>query len=138
MTIDYTAWRFWVDIGQTAVTAAIGLYVWWDKRSLKTAARFAKIENWQAEKGPLIDAQQISNTERGESCTRHKGRTTALEKAQQAMQADLEHLPAREDLADLAKEIGRLTEKLATLDGRLTGINRAVDLLNQHHLRITE
>lgn len=138
MTIDYTAWRFWIDMGQTAATVAIFCYVWWDKRSLKTAARTAKIERWQTEKGPLIDTLKASNTERDGRCARHRGRIDALEKAQQALQADVKHLPTRKDLADLSGKIGQLTEKLANLDGKLTGIDRAVNLLNEHHLRIGE
>lgn len=45
-------------------------------------------------------------------------------------------LPPRSELKDLSDKIGSLSEKLGHLDGRLSGINRAVDLLNQHHLRV--
>lgn len=45
-------------------------------------------------------------------------------------------LPTREEVRTLGETISRLTEKLGHLDGRLSGINRAVDLLNQHHLRV--
>lgn len=44
-------------------------------------------------------------------------------------------LPTREEVLELGKTISRLTETVGNLNGRLTGINRAVDLLNQHHLR---
>jgi cbb3-type cytochrome oxidase subunit 3 len=45
-------------------------------------------------------------------------------------------MPSRRDLDKLGAKIESLVEKLGTLDGRLSGINRAVDLLNQHHLKI--
>ena len=50
--------------------------------------------------------------------------------------SDVGKLPERHELTDLSSQIVSLTEKLGKLDGRLAGINRAVDLLNQHHLRV--
>ena len=63
-------------------------------------------------------------TEISERLNRHEERTTTLE-------ADYKHLPNQKDLADLNANISELS-------GRLKGINRAVDLLNQHHLRASE
>ena len=51
-----------------------------------------------------------------------------------AIETGVHKLPERSELQELSNKIGRLTEKLGKLDGRLTGINRAVDLLNQHHI----
>lgn len=138
MTLDYSAWRFWTDIGHTCLTLGIGVYVWWEKRRAKTAERFRKLENWQLEHTPTIEDLVKSKDTHKSGCERHKERTEQLEIGQKEMQSDIRHLPSRQDLADLSKQIGGLTEKLGTLDGRLTGINRAVDLLNQHHLRISE
>jgi hypothetical protein len=45
-------------------------------------------------------------------------------------------MPPRSELQELSNKIGSLNEKLGYIDGRLSGINRAVDLLNQHHLRV--
>ncbi len=44
-------------------------------------------------------------------------------------------LPTRTEFQDLSGKIEKLTEKLGKVDGRMIGLNRAVDLLNQHHLR---
>ncbi|HFQ80984.1 MAG TPA: DUF2730 family protein [Desulfobacterales bacterium] len=63
-------------------------------------------------------------TEIPERLSCHEERTTTLE-------ADYKHLPSQKDLADLNANISELS-------GRLQGINRAVDLLNQHHLRVSE
>lgn len=136
MTVDYVAWRFWIDIGQTAATVAIGVYVWWDKRQTQGGQRINRLEAWQIEQGPKITALADVVAARSDRCARHEERTNKLESEHQVMQANLQNLPDKDDLAELAKQIGRLTEKLATVDGRLTGINRAVDLLNQHHLGI--
>ena len=136
MTVDYVAWRFWIDIGQTAATVAIGVYVWWDKRQTQGGQRINRLEAWQVDQGPKITALADVVAARSDRCIRHEERTNKLESEHQVMQANLQNLPDKDDLAELAKQIGRLTEKLATVDGRLTGINRAVDLLNQHHLGI--
>lgn len=134
--LDYVAWRFWIDIGQTLATVAIGVYVWWDKRQTQGVKRINRIEAWQVEQGPKITALAELVTDRNGKCSDHEKRTNQLEKDHQVMQANIQNLPDKDDLAELTKQIGRLTEKLATVDGRLTGINRAVDLLNQHHLGI--
>jgi len=136
--MDYVAWRFWTDIGQTFATVAIGIYVWWDKRGIKTTQRFEALETWKTEKTPVIEDLIEEKETRGAACARHQDRTSKLEIDQRSLQIDISHLPNRQDQAELSKQIVGLTEKLATLDGRLIGINRAVDLLNQHHLRISE
>lgn len=50
------------------------------------------------------------------------------------VESDMGKLPERRELQDLSVQIVSLTERIGRLDGRLSGINRAVDLLNQHHL----
>jgi hypothetical protein len=52
------------------------------------------------------------------------------------LEADVHALPARPEVQALGDKIEKLTEKLGHLDGRLTGINRAVDLIHQHLLRV--
>ncbi|OGB77382.1 MAG: hypothetical protein A2496_04480 [Burkholderiales bacterium RIFOXYC12_FULL_60_6] len=49
---------------------------------------------------------------------------------------DVGKLATRDEMAALGNKIERLSEKIGNLDGRLSGINRAVDLLNQHHLKV--
>ncbi len=55
-----------------------------------------------------------------------------------ALESNVNALPSRDEVRELSDKIGRLSEKLGRVDGRLIGINRAVDLLNQHHLRMPE
>lgn len=66
--------------------------------------------------------ERIDNLEKdlAERCRKHQERTTTLE-------ADYRHMPGQKDLAELNANISGLS-------GRLSGINRAVDLLNQHHM----
>lgn len=44
----------------------------------------------------------------------------------------VERLPERTEIDALAKEMRDMNKTLGSLDGRLTGIGRAVDLMNQH------
>ncbi|MDR2551438.1 MAG: hypothetical protein LBD10_14705 [Desulfobulbus sp.] len=136
MSIDYTAWRFWIDMGQAAATLIVCIYVWWDRRQGKTMKRFADLEKRQAAQTSAVDELVDDVEGLADGCARHTARTDALDKQHLVMQSELRHLPSKGDFDKLSDQIGSLTEKLGTLDGRLGGINRAVDLLNQHHLRI--
>ena len=51
-----------------------------------------------------------------------------------SLEASVNSLPTRAELTALGDKIGPLTEKIGHLNGRLAGVGRAVDLLNQHHL----
>ncbi len=43
--IDYTAWRFWMDVLQMVATVLIGVYVWWTSRERVTTKRFQNQED---------------------------------------------------------------------------------------------
>ncbi len=47
----------------------------------------------------------------------------------------LHTLLPRSELSDLSAKIDILIEKTAHVEGRMAGVSRAVDLLNQHHLQ---
>ncbi len=126
--IDYTAMRFWFDVAQLTGTLAIGLYVWWDRRKKNNDKRFSDLEKKVVEHSASLGDMIAASEKKETDCDRRLQRITQLER-------DVHHLPSREELSDLSNKIGSLTEKLGTLDGRLTGINRAVDLLNEHHIK---
>jgi len=135
MTIDYFAWRFWADMGNYVATVAIGLYVWWDKRKIKTAQRFQAVEQWQARQAPRLDTlEQAMNAARS-MCKEHHAQTESIDIRQQQLAADYRSLPSRADLGKLSDQVGTIGENLGRMDGRLTGIGRAVDLMNQHLLK---
>jgi len=146
MTIDYFAWRFWADMGNYVATVAIGLYVWWDKRKIRTAQRFQAVEQWQARQAPRLDsleaAMKAARTMCKEHqaaaltlCKEHQEQTESLDLRQQELLADYRSLPSRADLNKLSDQVGTIGENLGRMDGRLTGIGRAVDLMNQHLLK---
>jgi len=51
-----------------------------------------------------------------------------------ALKSKIEKLPDREEIREFSREVGKLNNALGELKGRLTGIGRAVDLMNQHLL----
>lgn len=136
MTIDYTAWRFWVDMAQIAATVIVCIYVWWDKRQGKVAQRFAVLESWKSEHEPRVEALETAIEGMQDQCLTHQSQTGQLDRGMIAVQAELRHLPGKKEIDMLIRQISDLNEKMGRMDGRLTGINRAVDLMNQHLLKV--
>jgi len=112
--IDYTAWRFWIDIAQAAGTIIIGVYVWMVNRKKAVEKRFAKIE-------AVFDKR----------CATRKAQIETLEKNGASLKMQLEHMPNHQDIKELYGRIDLLNGSLSELNGRLVGINRAVDLINE-------
>lgn len=112
--MDYTAWRFWVDIAQTAGTIIIGVYVWMVNRKKAVEKRFAKIEE-------VFDKR----------CALRKTQIEVLEKNGESLKMQLGHMPNHKDIKQLYQRIDLLHGSLSELNGRLVGINRAVDLINE-------
>jgi hypothetical protein len=109
--------RFWFDVGQLIGTALLGVYVYVSNRHRVTNKRISETDDRVTALEKKIDKR----------CLEHQAQTERIG-------AELRHLPSTADIRDLSAQLTVLTEKLGHLDGRLTGINRAVDLLNQHHI----
>lgn len=50
----------------------------------------------------------------------------------EGMKGRIGKLPDRTEMQELSREIGEMNKMLGKLEGRLSGIGRAVDLMNQH------
>lgn len=121
--MDYAAWRFWIDLGQIGATGAIGVYVWWTNREKVTSARFATLEEEVRKRLP-VEALERARAERDAKCTAHQARTAGVE-------LELRAIPTRAELAGLSHDIATLTQQLGRLEGRLEGVGRAIDLVNE-------
>lgn len=108
--MDYEAFRFWFDLAQFAATCLIGLYVWIGNRHTVTIKRITQMED-------DIDGRLDD----------HGNRISRVEER-------IQHLPSQAQLAHLHESQSLVAEKLNLLIGRVDGINRAVDLMNQHLL----
>lgn len=127
---NYNAWRFWFDVVQLAGTVIIGAYVWWSNRVKVTAKRFEALErevNLRASALTVRDAKK----EQGARCAIHLARTAAAESAIVRIDSDMKHMPTAGDISALSSQIGQFQKDLGELSGKLSGINRAVDLINE-------
>ena len=130
MTINYTAWWFWINVAQMIFTAALGCYVWWTNRAKVTAARFATLEKQVAERVEKT-ALDAMDAERDNRCAQHRERTARAEMTIARMESDIKHLPSHHVIETLSTRISDLQGSLKEVSGRLSGINRAVDLMNE-------
>ena len=105
---DYDEWKFYLDLLQFLGTIALGIYVWFSNRQRVTTGRIETLSN--ETKKELID---------------HELRIVSLE-------SDMKHMPTNGDIKGLSERMDALNQSLSTAAGRLEGINRAVDLINEH------
>ena len=103
---DFTALRFWFDLGQYLVTVALGFYVWLGNRSRRTATRIDDVRE-------EVDALT---------------RRVAL------LESDLAHTPSHEDLGALYNRVNDVAEDMAGLQGKVDGIKGAVEMIHEHLL----
>lgn len=120
---DYAAWRFWMDVLVLLFVGANGLYTWWSNREKVTSKRFELLEAKVKERLPAA-ALEAATRARDAKCTDHQLRTARIE-------STLGAIPTRPELVGLSHEINSLTEKLGRIEGRLEGINRVADLMNE-------
>jgi len=100
--------RTWVAIGQMAYNVAISLYLWVNRRYQATNERVDEVK----EKLSL--------------------RIEDIEKSVVRISADLSHIPSRAELNGLREDIRYLTSELGEMKGRLSGINRVADIMNEY------
>ena len=108
--MDYEAWRFWIDIMQAALTAAIGVYVWLVSRTRVNAARIRKLED-------DIDGRLDD----------HDQRLARIESA-------IVHGPKREDFGKIHARLDEVAGLVARIEGENQAMARNIDLIHQHLL----
>ena len=139
-TPNYVEWKFWIDILVLATVAANTGYTWWSNREKVTSARFSALEKDVAErlhKSDLEEAKKAHDLQKEEAkkvqnaqCELHRKMTTELHQAYDALHVEVSRLPDRREITKLDNTMKDLAEKLGNLDGRISGINRAVDIIN--------
>ncbi len=107
MQIDYTAWRFWFDFFQVAGTLGIAIYVWLINKHKATNSRIDRVEGEFDERLDKI-ADRVTVTE-----------------------LEIKHMPSRDDINRLNSRIEELHGDLHEIAGGVTGLRRAVDLMNE-------
>jgi len=112
--IDFQFWLLAFQACHLIITGVLGVIVWLSGRQRVTMARITELEE-------KIDARMGGHVSRMDG---HGTRLTCLE-------SDVRHMPTQTDLANLSTQISRTNGLISELGGRLTGINRAVDLINE-------
>lgn len=130
MPAQYTVVWFWLQVGQMIATVIVGIYVWWTNREKVTNSRFTNLEKDVAQR-PTWDDVKKRDKDRSERCNRHDVRIKNVESDVLSIGADVKHLPSHKDFERLSDRIGALDHSLGEFAGRLTGLNRAVDLINE-------
>ncbi len=128
--MNYQPWIFAFNVFQFLLSSALGIYVWWSNREKVTAARFQQLEKEVAERISKADLKAAS-LQRDEQCTAHKKELKDLEKAYNALHLEVGKLPDRKEVKELHDSIRDLTGLIGKLGGRMEGVNRAVDLMNE-------
>lgn len=114
LAVDYEKWRFWIYVSQALMTLSGWAWALFSSRRKAVAKQFSGI------KQDLADQR--------EKCV---CRIDKLEDDQIIIKKDIEKLPSFADLNDLGKKIAKLDKTMGELTGRLEGINRAVDIVNE-------
>jgi len=130
--INYTAWRFWFDVVQTAGTIAIGAYVWWVNRKKTTEKRLTGIEARQSKMESTMTSFLPTIEKIDARCGPRERRIDDVEKEARIMRTKLDLMPSHKDMKELSSRIDQLHGSLSEFNGRLKGINRAVDLMNEY------
>jgi hypothetical protein len=127
---NYAEWKFYIDIVVMILVAGNAGYTWWSNREKVTSQRFEALEKDvqnRLKKDDLDDAK----SNRDKQCVEHKRQTAGLEKVVADLHIEVTRLPTRAEITALDLTMKSLAEKIGNLDGRLTGVNRAVDLMNE-------
>lgn len=126
---NYAQYQFWFNVFQFALTCAVAIGAWWRTREKADAGAInaAKLE--------MQRRQEDAKKARDEQCKQHRsetsGATSKLQELYSHLHDEISHLPARGEIRDLSESMKHLTERIGNLDGRMSGVNRAVDLINQ-------
>jgi hypothetical protein len=128
--MDYTAWRFWVDMGLLIIFAAQFVYTWWSNREKVSAKRFATLERQVSER-LAIETHNGLQKEQDSKCAQHRERTDKVEGDTTRLKLEVRHLPSHKDISALSYTISELHGSIQHFAGRLEGLGRAVDLVNE-------
>lgn len=127
---NYTAWRFWVDMVVLAFVILNTAYTWWSNREKVNSKRFKTLEGDVAQK---VTSQDVKDLIAGHvpGCP-NAARTSEVEKTLLQVKGEIRNMPTRPEIQGLNNNITALTSELGQVKGRLDGINRVADLMNQH------
>lgn len=116
--IDYSAWQFWLNVGQVFGYVILGVYVWFSNRQKATVAEIVDVRK----KVEALEKGQINR------CRDHQNRTTTLE-------VQVKNGPTHKDLGEVFERINAVKGSVDSMSGALKGVSTQVNLLVEHHLK---
>jgi|SRR6185369_75747 len=138
---NYAEYKFYLDIVVLVGVVANTGYTWWSNREKVTSQRFVALEKEVAERIKPTDLKTAKadrdklcashKEERDKQCMEHRASTKDLHAAYDALHIEVTRLPDRREITNLDSSIKELTRELGTLEGRISGINRVADLMNE-------
>jgi hypothetical protein len=150
--MNYEALKFWLEAFLVFWNVAGSAYLLVDRRSRRNDVRIAdlqkamaeKVDKTTLEKAKVVHDKEVEDrksahdkaaeerkVERDKACEDHKRKVEVQEKGLRRLHEEIAHLPSRSEIQELANSMRALGEKIGNLDGRMSGVNRAVDLMNQ-------
>lgn len=106
----YAAWQFWFSVGTYVAALGVGVYVWFSNKHKANAAAVTDLDK-QINKRVDTHADRITRAE-----------------------ITLEHMPTHKDISEISTRIEAMHGEISRMSGTLSGVNRAVDLMNEHLL----
>jgi hypothetical protein len=110
MPLNYEALKFWMGFVQFIGMIGVGIYAWYASRQKATAKAVKDLD------------KQIN--------TRVDGQSDRITRAE----ITLEHMPTHKDISEISTRIESMHGEISRMSGTLAGVNRAVDLMNEHLL----
>ena len=123
-------WKLVYSVFRDVLLVGFFLYTVWANREKVNAKKFKNLETQVADKQSRDEAKK-SLSEHEERCRRHREQTVDLAATLRGLQSEVNHLPSRSEIKGLNDNITDLAGKMGKLEGRLEGINRAADLMNE-------
>jgi hypothetical protein len=106
--INYAAAKFWFDVAQVIIWAALAVYLYYDRQNKATRGAVDAL-------GRRVDARLDG----------HDARIATIE-------ASCQHAPKHADLAAIYDRINAIGSKVDEMSGELRGFRRGIDLIQQH------
>jgi chromosome segregation ATPase len=128
--INVPAWQLTFNLVQGLLTLALFFYTRRVARHKAAEERLRALEE-RMDGGVSVNDLALLREEIKANCARHQERTLGVERRTADLRIELEHLPAQRQIDELNKSINALFGELKNTQGRLEGINRAVDLINE-------
>ena len=139
---DYQALMFGFNVFQFICT---GLVAWYVRRVAKQKATEKRFQELEANIEKLATTKDLDSLEKKtveklaalkdeitSGCLAHHARTTKVESETSSLRIELARLPTQRQIEALNASISKLNGELQKTAGRMEGVNRAVDLMNEH------